>query len=65
VTFAFGGQRFDTEAFEPRRRYSPQDFAATDLCGGSSFILSFFHLETAAKQLISLEGILSFFPNTL
>jgi hypothetical protein len=62
LTFAFGGQRFDTEAFEDigaiRHKILPQLISVE---GRLSFFLSFFHLETTAKLLISLEGILSLF----
>jgi hypothetical protein len=47
VTFAFGGQRFDTEAFEDigaiRHKILPQLISVE---GRLSFFLSFFHWET-------------------
>jgi hypothetical protein len=56
VAFAFGGQQFDTEALGRLRRSSLPDFAALDPPWRAVF-----HLETAAKLLISLEAIFGIF----
>ncbi|MBT1515411.1 hypothetical protein KIP88_33545 [Bradyrhizobium sp. SRL28] len=55
MTFAFGGQLFDTEALEARRHNSPPDLPRRIPRGGA------FHLETPAELLSSLEAILVIF----